>query len=583
MVDPERNECFICAQIKPKYWSIAGCGHRVCSLCSLRLRSLYQNKACPMCKVEYPMVYLTSNPGRFELSKFENISKNFADYQLGMIFEDKICRDLVLTPLKVTCPIDKCHANLQNKSDLRRHINSVHNRLLCDICLSHKKVFSCEFETFEHKAALLAHQKNSSGHPMCKICKSCFYSEDELITHSREKHESCHICQNRKRRLLNQQDNRYITPAIFDQDHYFADYDSLEEHFKQDHFICTDSVCLESKFIVFENEIELKAHLAEVHLDKKLQRSKQRQLQKINISFSRPSTSSNSPTKERVNQKNVSNEVKEAQKQEPAPKDNSNFFFPLSNVTQVQTWELFEARSLELSSMIEKSRLSLDEIRDYCRQFQQNQINSRQLIANLYRLLGSDNFQKIIPKLLELEEDSLKKVELNHAFKDQIDKILAFPSLPTQQAPPPSSSSYYSTLITGKKQNIPVIKGRILPKKTAHHSAPTDPSKYPLSLLPGVSFSQTKFSTTPRHNRDFSQVVGGAPSQTAAAKDIKPRDPQDFPSLNQKTTKPEPNAELDEDLFVIGAPAPQQTAFSSTDASTTTKKKKWKTVRHIGL
>ena len=71
MVDPDRSDCFICAQVKPKYWSVAGCGHRVCSLCSLRLRALYQNMACPMCKVEYPMVYVTSDPLYFDISLSE--------------------------------------------------------------------------------------------------------------------------------------------------------------------------------------------------------------------------------------------------------------------------------------------------------------------------------------------------------------------------------------------------------------------------------------------------------------------------------------------------------------------------------
>ena len=536
------------------------------------------------------MVYLTSDPNHVDISVLDTKSSlRLADYRTGMMFEDSTCKETVLSPTRMVCPFEKCSSILQNKQDLRRHVNSVHDRLLCDICLNHKKAFSFEYEIFENKAALLLHQKNVSGHPMCKICKSCFYSEDELITHCREKHEACHICQNRKRRLLNQQDKRYITPAVFDQDHYFSDYASLEEHFKRDHFMCTDPICLESKFIVFENEIELKAHSAEVHLDRKLQRSRLRQLQRIDVPFSQPSSAKNILARRTEHRGSKSQEVPNeeaesprSQAVEPPPRDNSNFFFPLASSTQQQTWELFETRNLELATFLEKLNFSSDDVKSRCRKFQQNQMVARELTANLYRVFGPEQFQKILPRLIELEDNSIKRAELCSCFKEQVDKILAFPSLPSRQAPP-SSSSYYSTLITGEKRNIPLFKGRILSKKTGIHSAPSDPCKNPLSLLPGVSFSQPKAPAVPKARQDFSQAVGGVSSRPKLSNVI-PKSQQDFPSLSDRDTIQGLSPELEEDSFIIGGGHSSQETLPSTETSgTSTRKKKWKTVRHIGL
>lgn len=43
------------------------------------------------------------------------------------------------------------------------------------------------------------------------------------------------------------------------------DYDSLELHFRKDHFLCADQECLDKKFIVFESEMDLKAHQLQEH------------------------------------------------------------------------------------------------------------------------------------------------------------------------------------------------------------------------------------------------------------------------------------------------------------------------------
>jgi len=132
---------------------------------------------------------------------------------------------------------------------------------LSELCTKHKHVFAHEHQLFTTKE-LKKHEKygddepgaiNQSGfkgHPECGFCRERFYTGDELYSHCREKHEKCFLCERRNPR---------------GQAQYYVDYNSLAEHFKADHFMCADEECLEKKFVVFDSEIDLKAHMLESH------------------------------------------------------------------------------------------------------------------------------------------------------------------------------------------------------------------------------------------------------------------------------------------------------------------------------
>ena len=133
--------------------------------------------------------------------------------------------------------------------------------VMCDLCTRNKKVFTHEHELFT-VPELRKHEKfgddnpgavdqsGFKGHPECGFCRQRFYGDDELYTHCREKHERCHICDRRNQGRQQQ---------------YFVDYNSLEQHFRRDHFTCADQECLDKKFVVFESEMDLKAHQLEAH------------------------------------------------------------------------------------------------------------------------------------------------------------------------------------------------------------------------------------------------------------------------------------------------------------------------------
>lgn len=69
-----------------------------------------------------------------------------------------------------------------------------------------------------------------------------YYTVDELFEHCKKDHEQCFICKGKG--ILNQ---------------YYKDYPMLESHFDS-HYKCKERECLERKFVVFENDIDLVAH-----------------------------------------------------------------------------------------------------------------------------------------------------------------------------------------------------------------------------------------------------------------------------------------------------------------------------------
>lgn len=257
--DADVEVCFICAS-PVSHNSVAPCNHRTCHICALRLRALYKTKACAHCRTEAPNVIFTDDAEkRFE--EFQATDFYQTDGNLGISYEKpEIFEDTVLL-LRYNCPNENCDVACMGWPDLHRHVRSTHHKVMCDLCTRNKKVFTHEHELFTHQE-LKRHEKfgddnpgavdqsGFKGHPECGFCRQRFYGDDELFAHCRDKHERCHLCD---RRTGGQNPQ------------YFQNYDALESHFNKEHFPCLDSECLEKKFVVFDSEMDLKAHQLESH------------------------------------------------------------------------------------------------------------------------------------------------------------------------------------------------------------------------------------------------------------------------------------------------------------------------------
>lgn len=223
------------------------------------MRALYRTKDCPHCRTPAPYVIFTDDPAR-RFEDYTDADISSTDDNIGIKYTNEdIVGDTVLL-LRYNCPDEICDYAGFGWPDLHRHVRSTHHKKMCDLCTRNKKVFTHEHELFSEKA----HEKHMRhgddkpgavdqtgfrGHPLCGFCGERFYDDDKLYEHCRNKHERCFICDRRDSR----------------QPHYYRNYNELERHFKKDHYICSDRECLEKKFVVFEAELDLKAHQLSEH------------------------------------------------------------------------------------------------------------------------------------------------------------------------------------------------------------------------------------------------------------------------------------------------------------------------------
>ncbi|ONK63067.1 uncharacterized protein A4U43_C07F11070 [Asparagus officinalis] len=140
---------------------------------------------------------------------------------------------------------------------LKGHLFHQHRMFMCSLCLEGRKIFISEQKLYT-RSQLQQHIHTGDsevdgseserggfmGHPMCEFCRNPFYGDNELYMHMSTEHYTCHICQRQH-------------PGQYD---YFRNYDDLETHFRQEHFLCEDEACLAKKFVVFQSDAEMKRH-----------------------------------------------------------------------------------------------------------------------------------------------------------------------------------------------------------------------------------------------------------------------------------------------------------------------------------
>jgi E3 ubiquitin-protein ligase ZNF598 len=227
-------------------------------------------------------------------SEYDEGNFTLKDGKLGVLFESEQVMEDSLLLLRFNCPDPSCDVACRNWSALKAHVKATHHRYLwyatlshanfSTLCTQHKKVFTHEHILYTSRE-LSTHfatgdpvkdisMTGFTGHPKCKFCNISFYSWDEFHQHSREKHERCHVCDR-----INAY--RGIPDA---QPRYFINYDELWKHFSTEHYPCGAPECLEQKFVVFESEIDLKAHIMDVHMGR-ASKAELRDMRRIEVNF----------------------------------------------------------------------------------------------------------------------------------------------------------------------------------------------------------------------------------------------------------------------------------------------------------
>ncbi|OIV95346.1 hypothetical protein TanjilG_07502 [Lupinus angustifolius] len=269
--------CAVCAE--PLEWvSYGHCLHRdVCSTCVSRLRFICDDRRCCICKTECDVVLVTKALGDYTrmINDFSALPSNVREGKVGSYwyhedtnayFDDMDQYKMIKAMCRLSCsecekmgeqPHDasRRHERFRSIGQLKGHLFHRHKLHMCSLCLEGRKVFICEQKLYT-RAQLNQHINTGDsvvdgseserggfmGHPMCEFCRTPFYGDNELYTHMSTEHYTCHICQRQH-------------PGQYE---YYKNYDDLEIHFRQQHFLCEDEACLAKKFVVFQSEAEMK-------------------------------------------------------------------------------------------------------------------------------------------------------------------------------------------------------------------------------------------------------------------------------------------------------------------------------------
>ncbi|GKV46400.1 hypothetical protein SLEP1_g53386 [Rubroshorea leprosula] len=294
--------CVVCADTL-KWVAYGPCGHKeVCSTCVIRLRLVCEDRRCCLCKCESNIIFVTRALGDYtkEINDFAALPDDPPEGQVGpywyhegtqAFFDDLHQYKMTKAMCMLSCAVcqkdeqrtagSKRQGEFENFEQLKSHLLKQHELLMCSLCLEGRKVFICEQKLYS-KAQLIQHIRTGdstvdgneserggfAGHPLCEFCQNPFYGDNELYLHMSTEHYTCHICQRQH-------------PG---QHEYYRNYDDMEIHFRQEHFLCEDEDCLSKKFVVFSTNSELKRHTAIEHGGRK-SRSKRNATLQIPVSF----------------------------------------------------------------------------------------------------------------------------------------------------------------------------------------------------------------------------------------------------------------------------------------------------------
>jgi hypothetical protein len=263
--------------------------------CHLRLRYLHGDTKCPICKAvnEQLIVSATKEKAFHEYSIWGNeAGADFYYHEpVGMFFPKSYYETEIQPLFGYQCTVKGCvyinnggtgassqngkatsaYNNNSNDNDqtrnnnnhnqplqlraLQDHLRNNHRLQLCTLCTNHKRDFIARLPRFT-PAQLQRHFKSGDGptsgfdgHPVCDFCAPTrFYDVSALYVHLAKDHYKCHVCE--KVGLDNQ---------------FFKHYASLAAHFARLHYACANPQCVEARFVVFANELDLRHHERTVH------------------------------------------------------------------------------------------------------------------------------------------------------------------------------------------------------------------------------------------------------------------------------------------------------------------------------
>jgi hypothetical protein len=429
----EQQICLVCYE-PIKYFAVLECDHTdVCWKCLLTQRELMLDKSCPVCKQD------TAVPVFTKLAP-----KLISDYnKKDMIYDEKFKfytphKEIILACNELrsfVCYL--CSSKGKNRifssyEEAKAHQLQAHSLHYCDLCVKHRKVFMNDQKLYS-SAQLKNHLKMGEvdkdyglikGHPLCRFCDKRFYSDDDILEHMHLGHYECHICKAQQ--------------ILFE---YFENYAHLQSHFEEQHYACTHPFCLEQRFIVFTNELDLLAHESKVHSkgrDKKNMLFFGTTVEKekfVNARKHRPMgqqdatcirfvgarggeyNAQHKPTPKGSNEPDHTLEIK-YKKQE----------LEVENMTDEERMKKNQELILEMKNML-KSEKMFAKFKEISQAYQKGMIMAMEYYRMLVTLFGKENAATIVPKLIALMPPNSKQkgnaLKLVHeTYKTEVETIV---------------------------------------------------------------------------------------------------------------------------------------------------------------
>ncbi|KAK3600899.1 hypothetical protein CHS0354_019252 [Potamilus streckersoni] len=271
------NLCFVCHE-HIDVFAIGKCDHPICFKCSTRMRALYKQFECPICRTYLPKVFFLRKREKYG----EMLSRKYLiDRECNIYFENPQLEDRFLQLLEHSCHLCKDRYPDRDFKALQAHMRKEHSLFYCDLCLDNLKIFTQERKVYNrhdlgvHRRVGDKDDKSYKGHPLCEFCDVRYMDKDELYKHLRKDHYFCHFCD---------------ADGIQD---YYSDYIPLKQHFREQHFLCEDDECATNSFEhAFRSEIDLRAHRAIMH-SKALSKAQVKQERTLPVDFKLPPRSRN--------------------------------------------------------------------------------------------------------------------------------------------------------------------------------------------------------------------------------------------------------------------------------------------------
>lgn len=540
------NVCWICAE-PVKYWSVSECNHRTCHVCALRLRALYKKTDCTFCKEPQPSVIFTVSPDT-EFSAYKPDDIPYKDAKLSIYFETQEMMEETLILLKYNCPDPSCDYIGNGWADLKLHTRAVHSRLICDLCIKHKKVFSHEHALYptnvlpvhlpsmhhRHIKQIPPEKVEGGVHPICEFCRECFFGVDEHYSHMRERHEECFIC---KRNGVQFQ--------------YFQNYDSLERHFNTIHHPCTEPECRERKFVVFNTPLDLQAHRVEDHGASMSSRDK-RDAMKIAAEFQfeevggRPGRRGGGTTRERDREPPPGSQPPQpqagpsssrraafgasltggtnTQSIQPPRSGTSSPLLPDADPAVIERHNTFIAR---LQSMAPNPTNAVAAVKAAVRGYRASESSARDLISTTFKVLDDnlDYTASLINGLVDLLDEDEKKQDLLASWRGfNLEQRRHFPDLVPQAV----GSGYAG-----------ITSGRVLNAKSSTATRSSRPSRQVWDRVAAAASSSSSTSTPPQPRQylptSTPPQAGRFPPLPNTSSAINPGPPAPVPGFRQPT------------------------------------------------